>query len=120
MGQNFAEGYIEVSAQAANNGISLYNATSTGTAVGGYWVNWDIDSGFTGRGWWPAGTFESGLNSITIAKEGSPVASLENEAAVREYITSVGNLDYYFSNWNHPDKLSWVTAMHYAGCANPS
>lgn len=118
MGQQYAEGYVEVEAQAAENGISTFAAGSPGIAVGGYWVSWDAASGFSGQGWWPSGTYSKDGNSITISADWSPAASYSDQQ-IQDEISSNNNLNTMFNSWGHSERLQWVTAMYYAGCASP-
>lgn len=91
--------YEEIAAYQAQQGIAAYAYNSGGTVTGGYWVNWDYETGFTGQGW-----------------TGGPVASAE--AAWAE-IDANGNLNESFANWGADlgIKLEWALAMYNAGCA---
>lgn len=99
--------YEEVAAYQAQ--VNTYNTNSTGTQTGSYWVNWDIDNGFTGVGW----TLEN--NDVNSPAYGVNISDIEADA-------SDGNLNTLFSNWASKvslgDRLIWIGQLSNAnpGC----
>ena len=87
-GAEQAISYEEVAAYEAN-GIELYGLPSGGTATGSFVVSWDLEKGFSGRGW-DEGNPASPANGWTKER-------IENDAAD-------GNLNDMFAQWAHSIK----------------
>lgn len=93
MGQEYAAAPANYEAPAANNAGTGRNGNSGSVQVGGYFFNWDINSGFSGEGW----QFDVGPMKCW---------PFTTDAEVREYLqdmeatTGTMNLNAVFSKWH--------------------
>lgn len=114
--------YVRVEGRVANEGIATYANNSSQYIEGGYYVNWNKEGGFSGKGWWPEGSVEFAGQTFTITGEMSP-ANGYTENYIEDMIDNKNNLNSIFQEWpvkvNDDDRHLWVEFMRDSDCAVP-
>lgn len=104
-GINEAIPYVEIQAERAKAGMATYATPSDGREpTGGLFVLWDRDTGFTGTGWYNAGSSK--------ADTSSPAYNYTDED-IQNMIESSGSLNTLFQNWitavpNYQDRYEFI------------